>query len=369
MQILQEQKNAWVTVSTHARIALIDELLQDFAAIAERWVAACCEAKGIAQTTFVGEEWGTGPYTLLKQLRQVRQSLVDIQTRRAPRIAGPVTTRADGQVVAHVFPQTPYDRLFFTGLTAEVWMEPGVTAEGLAQTQAVNYQGQQHTGKVALVLGAGNVSSIAPLDILYKLFVEDQVVVLKMNPVNAYLRPLLQASFRALIEPGFLRITYGGATEGAYLCTHEGVEEIHITGSDKTCDAIVFGAGPEGAQRKEENRPLLDKRITGELGNVSPIIAVPGPWSRSEMAYQAEHIVASLTNNAGFNCNATRAIIQYATWNAEERSWDRYARSWSNFRRATPIIRARRTDSACSWQRTRRPRRSALMTKRSFPGR
>jgi acyl-CoA reductase-like NAD-dependent aldehyde dehydrogenase len=314
LQVLQEYKNAWVALSLRARAALVNSLIQDFAALAERWVAACCEAKGISATSFVGEEWGTGPFTLLKQLRQLRQSLLDIETLGAPRIPGPVTTRADGQVVAQVFPQTPYDRIFFTGLTAEVWMEPGVTADGLAQTQATIYRDKQHAGKVALVLGAGNVSSIAPLDILYKLFVEDQVVVLKMNPVNAYLGPLIQEGFRALIEPGFLRVLYGGAAEGAYLCNAKDVEEIHITGSDKTFDAIVFGTGAEGAQRKAENRPLLNKRITGELGNVSPVIVVPGPWSRSDLAYQAEHIVTSLTNNAGFNCNATRAIIQYATW-------------------------------------------------------
>ena len=314
LQVLQEHKNAWVALSLRAQVALVDTLIQDFAALADRWVAACCEAKGISNTPFMGEEWGTGSFTLLKQLHQLRQSLLDIETLGAPRIPGPVTTQADGQVVAQVFPQTPYDRIFFTGLTAEVWMEPGVTADGLAQTQATIYQDKQHAGKVALVLGAGNVSSIAPLDILYKLFVEDQVVVLKMNPVNAYLGPLIQESFRALIEPGFLRVLYGGATEGAYLCNAEGVEEIHITGSDKTFDAIVFGTGAEGAQRKAENRPLLNKRITGELGNVSPVIVVPGPWSRSDLAYQAEHIVTSLTNNAGFNCNATRAVIQYATW-------------------------------------------------------
>src|SRR5258708_35517819 len=92
------------------------------------------------------------------------------------------------------------------------------------------------------------------------------------------------------------------------------MEEIHITGSDKTFDTIVFGTGTEGAQRKAAHTPLLTKRITGELGNVSPVIVVPGPWSQSDLVYQAEHIVTSLTNNAGFNCNATRAIIQYATW-------------------------------------------------------
>jgi hypothetical protein len=59
---------------------------------------------------------------------------------------------------------------------------------------------------------------------------------------------------------------------------------------------------------------LLTKRITSELGNVSPIIVVPGPWSASDLAYQAEHLVTSLANNAGFNCNATRVIIQHAAW-------------------------------------------------------
>ena len=117
---------------------------------------------------------------------------------------------------------------------------------------------------------------------------------------------------------GFLRLVCGGAEEGAYLCNHPGVDEIHITGSDKTFDAIVFGPGVEGVKRKAEHRPLLTKRITGELGNVSPVIVVPGPWSDSDLAYQAEHIDSMLTNNAGFNCNATRVIIQHTGWSQRE---------------------------------------------------
>ena len=30
--------------------------------------------------------------------------------------------------------------------------------------------------------------------------------------------------------------------------------------------------------------------------------------------HQAEHIVSMLTNNAGFNCNATRVVIQHKEW-------------------------------------------------------
>ncbi len=315
VQTLQAHKNDWVIFTVRERIALLDALIKDFAAIAPRWVTASLQAKGIADASpTAGEEWIAGVWPVLRNLRQLRQSLVGIETDGHPKIPGPVTTRPDGQVVAQVFPGTPYDRIFFSGVTAEVWMEPGVTAEELPNTQALAYRDTRHEGKVALVLGAGNVSSIGPMDIFYKLFVEDQVVLLKTNPVNAYLGPLMEECFRALIEPGFLRIVYGGAAEGAYLCNHPGIDEIHITGSDKTFDAIVFGTGAEGAARKAENRPILTKRLTGELGNVSPVIVVPGPWSKSDLAYQAEHIVTMLTNNAGFNCNATRVVIEHESW-------------------------------------------------------
>jgi acyl-CoA reductase-like NAD-dependent aldehyde dehydrogenase len=320
VESLQSHKDEWVALPIPKRIALIDRLITDFAAIASRWVAASALAKGIAEDPLcIGEEWAAGTWPLLKNLRQLRQSLVDIEAHGRPRIPGPITTRPNGQVVAQVFPHTAYDSLFFQGVKAEIWMEPGVTAADLPQTQAVVYRDKQHQGKVALVLGAGNVASIGPMDILYKLFVEDQVVLFKANPVNAYLGPIMEEGFKALVDLGFLRVVYGGAAEGSYLCNHQGVDEIHITGSDKTFDAIVFGAGSEGAKRKEELQPLLTKRVTGELGNVSPVIVVPGPWSESDLAYQAEHIDTMLTNNAGFNCNATRVIIQHAGWTQRER--------------------------------------------------
>lgn len=318
VQTLQAQKDAWVDVSVRERIALIDRIMRDFHALQGRWVAACLQAKGLtAQAPAAGEEWATGPYALLKHLRQLRSSLSDIARYGSPRIPGPVRALADGQVVAQVFPQTSYDRIFYSGVTAEIWQQPGVTVEGLPQTMAVAYR-QKPAGKVALVLGAGNVSSIGPMDALYKLFVEDQVVALKANPVNAYLGPLMEEAFRALIEGGYLRILSGGAAEGAYLCQHPGIDEVHITGSDKTFDAIVWGVGPEAAARKAAGTPLLQKRITGELGNVSPVIVVPGPWSKSDIAYQAAHIVSMLTNNAGYNCNATRVIIQREGWDRRE---------------------------------------------------
>jgi hypothetical protein len=152
------------------------------------------------------------------------------------------------------------------------------------------------------------------MDTLFKLFVDNQVVIFKTHRVNDFLGPLLERGFRPLVEGGFLRIVYGGAEEGAYLCEHPAVDAIHVTGSDKTYEAIVFGSGDEGARRKAEGRPRLHKEISSELGNVSPVIVVPGAWSDSDLAYHAENVATMLANNAGFNCNAARVVVLHREW-------------------------------------------------------
>ena len=319
VKTLSDHKNEWFTLPVRQKIAVLDLLVKDLAAGAHRWVAAGLEAKGLApDSTAAWEEWAGGPYIAMVNLCRLRESLVDIARSGKPRVPGPLTVRPDGQLVARVFPRRGYDRLFLGGVTAEVWMQPGVTAQSLPATQAVTFNGGTHAGRVALVLGAGNGSSIGASDILYRLFVRNQVVIYKVNPVNSYMGPLFEESFRALVTGGYLRIVYGGAEEGTYLCSDSDVDEVHITGSDKSFEAIVFGAGPNGAARKAKNQPLMNKPVTAELGNVSPVIVVPGPWSESDLAYQGEHIASLLVANAGFNCLTPRVLIQHMGWDRRE---------------------------------------------------
>lgn len=306
----------WASTASVERIRLIEQVMRDVATVADRWTDACIAAEGLdPDDPSSGEEALVGPYFLLRNLRLLRDALRDIQRHGVPRIPGRVRTRADGQVTARVFPTSAYDRLFYPGITADVWMEPGVTAAGLPTTQALAYGGAaERSGRICLVLGAGNVSSIGPMDIISKLFVENRVVIFKPHPINAYLRPILEQGLRALVEPGFVRIVPGGADVGAMLCGHADVDEIHITGSDRTYDAIVFGPGADGRERKARGERLLEKPVSAELGNVSPVIVVPGRWSAADIRSQAENIATMLTNNAGFNCNATRVIVTHAGW-------------------------------------------------------
>jgi acyl-CoA reductase-like NAD-dependent aldehyde dehydrogenase len=164
------------------------------------------------------------------------------------------------------------------------------------------------------VLGAGNTAGLVPGDFLHKLFVERVVVVLKPNPVNDYIGPIIEEGFRALIQRGYFQVVYGSADEGRYLCEHPLVDEVHMTGSDKTFEAIVFGPGAEGQQRKAEGKPRLTKQVTAELGNVTPIIVVPGPWTEDEIRRQGEKLAVWLTINAGFNCLTPRLIVQQRQW-------------------------------------------------------
>ncbi len=323
LQVLHQKKDVWAAVSVNDRIMIIDRLLKDYAFVAHEWVNSCLRAKGYPMEGFAeAQEWIGGPFMIVRYLRRLQWALRDIAKGRRPRIPGKVKTLTNGQVVAQVVPQAVYDKLFFQGITADVWMKEGVTIDNLPETQAIPYFDKKREGKVALVLGAGNVSGIPPTDALSKLFVDNQVVLLKLSPVNAYLRPLIEKGFDALIEPGFMRIAYGGPEEGAYLCNHTLVNDILITGSDKTFYSIVFGSGPDGAKRKENHDPKLTKPVMGELGCVAPLIVVPGPWSINDLAYQAELIASLMADNGGQTCSIPRVMLQHASWSQKNQLLD-----------------------------------------------
>jgi len=220
--------------------------------------------------------------------------------------------------VVRVFPTDKWDGLLFSGFTGETWIEPGKPA-----SQGAIYRdkaaGNAGTGAVSLVLGAGNVSSIGPMDALHKLFVEDEVVVLKTNPVNAYLGPIWERALAPLISANVLAIVNGGADLGKYLCQHPEVDTIHITGSDRTHDAIVWGTDPaDVARRKAAGEPLNTRPVTSELGCVTPLLIVPGPWSDADIDFQARHVAGMVAHNGSFNCNACKVLLLPGGWDKRD---------------------------------------------------
>lgn len=317
LAVLATKRDTWVNTSIADRIALLAAVKECLLPVSEAWATLAASKKGIADgSPLVGEEWLSGPYTVMSYCNQMMATLSEVAGKKHLNHV-PVRELPNGQIVARVLPHSIWDRLLLSGVTADVWMEPGVTRKNLAQNTASIYDpssSNHKQGKVALVLGAGNIAAIAPLDVFQKLFSENQVVMLKMNPVNDYLIAFLEPALKPLIDRGFLRIVRGDAAVGGYLCKHELVEEIHITGSGAAYDAIVWGPGQAGLDNKKAGTRVNTKPVTAELGAVCPTIVVPGPWSTADIVFQAEQVATQKLHNSGFNCIACQILIVSKDW-------------------------------------------------------
>jgi len=302
---LHAKKDAWLAVSVDERIRLLEKCIDATLAVAEEWGAAGARIKGLdPHETMAGEEWVAG---IMPTIRNARLLANALRAGGAPRAV--LRTRTDGQTVARVFPSNAMEKLMFAGITADVWI-----TKGERPTQGAIYRDKtkkKKEGVVSLVLGGGNVSSIPPMDVLYKLFAEDEVVLLKMNPVNESLGPVLGKAFAPLVEGGWLAIVYGGAAVGGHAAKHPKIGSLHVTGSDRTYDAIVWG---DRDKKNPEAAPVNPKPFSAELGCVTPVLIVPGPWSESDVRYQARHVASMVTQNASFNCNAAKVVVTARGW-------------------------------------------------------
>ena len=311
---LHEAAKSFADLSIEARISLARSMQEGYINVAERLVNTSCKAKGIEPgTPFETEEWSL-VHSVVRQLRLIRESLKAIkETGNTP--IGKAGRTVDQRITIQTFPMNTIDGILFKDVTADVHMQAGVTEERLESDRARFYKHADHNGRVVLVLGAGNISAIPPMDVITKMFNEGKVCILKMNPVNAYVGPFIEEAFSEVVNKGFLAVVYGGVEESRYLVNHDMVDEIHITGSDKTHDAIVWGPpGPERAERMAKNNPVIRKPITSELGNVTPVIVVPGPYKDKELAFQAEDVTGAFTFNASFLCCVPVALITAGGW-------------------------------------------------------
>src|SRR6266508_569051 len=274
---LHSSAGEWVTTPLAEKRKLLEALCVATAQIADEWVRVSCQGKGIAPNSpAAGEEWMSGPYALLSNVAALIRLVEHLQ-------AG----------------TNPLDR---------------VRVRTLRDTNL--------PGQVSLVLGAGNINSIPPLDGLAKLYQDNAVALIKLNPINAYMEPVLNRAFAPFVERGFVRITAGGVDVGSYLVRHPEVDSIHITGNSASHDAVVFGPGEEGARRKQAREPLITKPITSELGGVGPAVVVPGRWRDAALRLQAQNVATQRLHNSGFNCIATQIVVLPQNWPQADRFLD-----------------------------------------------
>ncbi|MCA1656301.1 MAG: aldehyde dehydrogenase, partial [Actinobacteria bacterium] len=188
LAVLSAHAGEWAGLPLAAKRALLGELHQATPGVAAEWVGLACAAKGIpVDSPLAGEEWISGPMAHLLYTGALGATLDELAAGRSPVAARSVGEAPGGRVSVRIrMPFDRYDRLLMSGFRGEVWLEPGVTREAAVAAAGLRTR-EPDGGGVALVLGAGNIASIAPLDVLYKLYAGGRVVMLKLNPVNDYL--------------------------------------------------------------------------------------------------------------------------------------------------------------------------------------
>ncbi|WP_406402419.1 aldehyde dehydrogenase family protein [Streptomyces uncialis] len=313
-------ESAWAAGGLARRRELLERVHTAAGEHAAAWVRAAAAYKRLPDDSpLTGEEWITGPYPVLTGTGALAASIRALEAGRSPVDAFTTRPAPGGRVAVRVLPHSVYDRLLLSGFSADVWMPPGVTTDEIRDRAGLALRRPKETGGVGVVLGAGNITSIPVLDVLYELYAHNRVVVLKLNPVTDGLLTVFRAVLAPLIDAGAVRILTGGADIGTHLVHHPDVGHVHMTGSAVTHDAIVFGTGTAGADRKRAGTPLLDKPVTSELGGVSPTLVLPGNWSDADLRFQAEHVATQRLHNGGYNCVASQVVVLSSGWAQKDR--------------------------------------------------
>lgn len=321
---VKDHAREFARLGAAAKAALVRACIPRLLAEAPAWVAEGARARGADP----GEEWLAGPSATIRMFRLLAESLDAVAARGKPPLGRGHRVRPDGRLEIDLFPASALDGVLFQGFSGHVLMDAGIDEPRAREMQAAFYGKRDLEGGVSVILGAGNVASIPPMDVATKMFVEGFVCVLKMNPVNEWVGPFLERALQPLVSRGYLRIVYGGADVGRYLTYHPLVNDIHITGSDRTHDLIVWGTpGAEQERRRRENDPLLTIPISSELGNVSPVAVVPHAYSPHELNFMARNVVSMVFNNGSFNCNAAKLLITARGWPQRDQFLDLVAKA------------------------------------------
>lgn len=302
-----------------SRIKLLEEVLANVVKYRDEWIQLDLAARQVPEGHWsMNESAPLGPIGAEFLINDYLNTLRKLEQHNGMEPFAPA--RQDGdRITIDSFPRNDEDKNMFPGVRAEIHLMHGTKLDDLASLQAKTYKDPNYEGGLSLVLSAGNVASLTLRDAFHKLFNEKKVVIIKANPILEYLGPLLNKILEPLVRHGFVKMVSGGSKEGNLLANHEGIDDIIMTGSDKTFESIIYGAGPQGLKNKEIDNRINKKPVEGELGNISPVIVVPGNWTEADYDHYADLLLQMMTVNNGYACLTTRVVILPKNWDGSEK--------------------------------------------------
>ncbi len=308
---LRTNSKEFNSISNVQLASMLEETISNIKEVSFFWATICSDNKGTTKTPAEGEEWLGGPFASVLATQYYIKSLTNDDDLTEKKYNSEENSY-------RVFPNNFIERITFPFIDAKVMFNKSMSFDDINKYRGFSKR-YNIDPSITLVLGAGNFSSIPFLDVLYHLITRKSVILLKLNPVNEYLKPVFEKVFQNFIERGYIIVTTGNIDESKYMATHPGINHIHLTGSDKTFEDIVYGRELTEKERKSKSLSKNNnKPITSELGNVTPIIIHPGKWSTSDIKYQARKIVTAKLNNNGFNCIAAQVVVLPDGWGQTE---------------------------------------------------
>ncbi|MGN6475063.1 MAG: hypothetical protein ACTHK4_15630 [Mycobacteriales bacterium] len=133
---LAAHAKTWCEEPAADMIGLLERLNDSVLTFADEWVRVSAEAKHYpVDHPLAGEDWAsvmiTGRY-----LRMLQMALTDIAAGRKPSLPGKPHPVAAGHTAIPAFPVDAFDKVAFSGFTAEVWLRRGVTGAEASERQA-----------------------------------------------------------------------------------------------------------------------------------------------------------------------------------------------------------------------------------------
>jgi hypothetical protein len=332
---LQVGARTWTALTVAQRVTLLRAVRTSVAATAEDWANTAAASKGLdAKHPLRGEEWLSGPYSVIGALDAYIETLSRLASGANPLDGITVDRAPGGRTRVRAFPLTGIDKFLLSGFTGEVWLEPGITPSAARASAGLAQRTPTESGGVGLVLGAGNVTSIPVLDVLYELLAHNRTALLKVNPTqDSWCRCTSVRSLRssspvscASSAAGRRSAPTSPVIPDSCTCTSPALRRP----STPSCGAVQGRGAAATKRRRRENRPQLKKPITAELGGVSPIIVVPGAWTDADITYQAEHVATMRLQNGGHNCIAGQVVIMSSDWDQADAFRAALRRAYAN---------------------------------------
>ena len=186
---------------------------------------------------------------------------------------------------------------------------PGATAE-IIQGDHKATEARAAEGTVSLVLGAGNQSFLALIDVLQRALINKECVMLKHHPLRPWLVKPYAAILEPLIELDVVAQTLDeGVDAAAALVAHRLIGHVHLTGGEATRDAV---------RRTLDAAGKTDVAISSELGCVTPWLVAGGAWTAKELTRAARNVVAAKKANGGSNCLSPQVLVVSKEWPQRE---------------------------------------------------